>query len=517
MSQINRLQTIDADTLQSTAYEPVSFVVDDLLPQGLHLLAGAPKIGKSWLALWLCLCAAQGKPLWTFATRPCEVLYLCLEDSFQRIQSRLFDLTEDAPPTLHFAVMSQQLHNGLVEQIEQFLKEHPQTRLIVIDTLQRIRTAGNDANPYASDYRDIGVLKALADKHRIAILLVHHLRKMNDDDPVNMISGTTGLSGATDSNFVLRKSKRRENTATLYCTGRDIPYRELALEFDGEDHVWKLLSDDCEQKEQPNERILFLLSELLRQQPEISAPAKALLEKIDPAGTEGLTPNSFSHRIRKSVDTLIFEVNGQALQIESTSNDSLVVIGQTDYKVCPACGYASETGIPLEHKNSRGYRCVNKEGNSAEYRLSHDFKTDVAKITFVTQEAADINVMLSVLYALLEGLSREMGIERTDIKGCLFYTSVDGCMIFSVVLYDAVAGGAGHVRRIVTADGQAFQRVLAKAISVVDNCDCDSSCYRCLRNYYNQKIHDNLNRNQASAFLHQWVGNMNPLPVETIE
>ena len=156
---MNRLQTIDADTLQSTAYEPVSFVVDDLLPQGLHLLAGAPKIGKSWLALWLCLCAAQGKPLWTFATRPCEVLYLCLEDSFQRIQSRLFDLTEDAPPTLHFAVMSQQLHNGLVEQIELFLKEHPQTRFIVIDTLQRIRTAGNDANPYASDYRDIGVLK----------------------------------------------------------------------------------------------------------------------------------------------------------------------------------------------------------------------------------------------------------------------------------------------------------------------------------------------------------------------
>ena len=97
MSQIKRLQTIDADTLQSTAYEPVSFVVDDLLPQGLHLLAGAPKIGKSWLALWLCLCAAQGKPLWTFATHLCEVLYLCLEDSFQRIQSRLFDLTEDAP------------------------------------------------------------------------------------------------------------------------------------------------------------------------------------------------------------------------------------------------------------------------------------------------------------------------------------------------------------------------------------------------------------------------------------
>ena len=163
--------------------------------------------------------------------------------------------------------MSQQLHNGLVEQIEQFLKEHPQTRLIVIDTLQRIRTAGNDANPYASDYRDIGVLKALADKHRIAILLVHHLRKMNDDDPMNMISGTTGLSGATDSNFVLRKSKRKRTQPRSTAPGGTSPYRELALEFDGEDHVWKLLSDDCEQNGAAHRAgFFFLLFELLRRQ-----------------------------------------------------------------------------------------------------------------------------------------------------------------------------------------------------------------------------------------------------------
>lgn len=105
-----------------------------------------------------------------------------------------------------------------------------------------------------------------------------------------------------------------------------------------------------------------------------------------------------------------------------------------------------------------------------------------------------------------------MGIERTDIKGCLFYTAVEGHMVFSVVLYDAVAGGAGHVRRIVTEDGAAFQKVLARAISIVDSCDCDSSCYKCLRNYYNQKIHDNLNRRQASAFLHQWLGKMQLIP-----
>ena len=300
---MNRLQTIDADTLQSTAYEPVSFVVDDLLPQGLHLLAGAPKIGKSWLALWLCLCAAQGKPLWTFATRPCEVLYLCLEDSFQRIQSRLFDLTEDAPPTLHFAVMSQQLHNGLVEQIEQFLKEHPQTRLIVIDTLQRIRTADNDANPYASDYRDLSALKRIADAHGIAILLIHHLRKEFADDVFSRISGTTAISGAVDSSFTLVEDRRGSGRATLSCIGRDIEYRELTLERNAE-NVWELMSDSRTQPELLGDRIVILLSELMRDRTEFIGTPTELSAQIDPVGSEGITPKKVSRLILQSVAAL---------------------------------------------------------------------------------------------------------------------------------------------------------------------------------------------------------------------
>ena len=234
MKKENRLLTIDGETLMSQPLTPLNFVVDTLLSQGLHILAGSPKVGKSWLALWLAVTVAKGEPVWGMGVKQGTTLYLCLEDSPLRIQNRLFEITEDAPASVHFTTNSDTLGKGLEEQLCAFLSEHPDTVLVIIDTLQRIRTAGNDANAYASDYRDIGVLKALADKHRIAILLVHHLRKMNDDDPMNMISGTTGLSGATDSNFVLRKSKRRENTATLYCTGRDIPYRELALEFDGE-------------------------------------------------------------------------------------------------------------------------------------------------------------------------------------------------------------------------------------------------------------------------------------------
>ncbi|MFR6375682.1 MAG: AAA family ATPase [Oscillospiraceae bacterium] len=323
---MTKLETINAEDLQNRTYEPTHFLVDELIPEGLHILAGAPKIGKSWLALWLCLCVAQGQPLWNFTTVQGEVLYLSLEDSFQRIQTRLFDLTEDALPTLHFAIMADTLKHGLEQQIEQFLTEHPTTKLVVIDTLQRVRAAGGDGNLYANDYQDIGLLKQLADKWHIAILLIHHLRKLHDDDPMNMISGSTGLSGAADSAFVLQKHSRLANVASLHCTGRDIPDRTLKLEFGEEDHIWKLLEDSktCSGASRISTlQIENLLSELLRKESEISAPAKALLEKIDPAGSEGWTPNSFSHQIRKSVDTL--RQNGILVSFRKSNGERLIL------------------------------------------------------------------------------------------------------------------------------------------------------------------------------------------------
>ena len=336
---MKKLETVTAEQLQSAPYAPVPFLVEELLPEGLHILAGAPKIGKSWLALWLCLCVAQGQPLWNFAVTQGEVLYLSLEDSYWRIQSRLFDLTEDAPSTLHFAIMADTLKHGLEQQIEQFLTEHPATRLVVIDTLQRVRSAGSDSNLYANDYQDIGLLKKLADKQHIAILLIHHLRKLHDDDPMNMISGSTGLSGAADSTFVLQKSSRLANIASLHCTGRDIPDRTLKLEFGEEDHVWKLLEDSktCSSASKISTlQIENLLSELLREQTEISAPAKALLEKIDPAGTEGWTPNGLSHQIRKSVDSL--RKNGILVSFRKSNGERLICLKRADGADLPTVG-----------------------------------------------------------------------------------------------------------------------------------------------------------------------------------
>ena len=345
-----KLETITAEDLQNRTYEPTHFLADELIPEGLHILAGAPKIGKSWLALWLCLCVSQGQPLWNFATTQGEALYLSLEDSFQRIQTRLFDLTEDAPLTLHFAIMADTLKHGLEQQIEQFLTDHPATKLVVIDTLQRVRSAGGDSNLYANDYQDVGLLKQLADKQHIAILLIHHLRKLHDDDPMNMISGSTGLSGAADSTFVLQKSSRLANIASLHCTGRDIADRTLKLEFGEEDHVWKLLEDSktCSTTSKISMlQIEILLSELLQKESEISAPAKALLEKIDPAGSEDWTPNSFSHQIRKSVDTL--RQNGILVSFRKSNGERLICLKRVDgadFLPVKTIGTIDPAGVP---------------------------------------------------------------------------------------------------------------------------------------------------------------------------
>ena len=290
MSQ-NKLITMDAESLLTTPLPPTRFIISEIIPQGLHILAGAPKVGKSWLALQLCLRVASGESLWKFPVTTGTVLYLCLEDSFTRIQNRLFDITDEAPDNLHFTTMSEIIGEGLENQIEDFLNVHIDTVLIVIDTLQRIRKVSIDANPYASDYRDIGILKQLADKHRIAILLIHHLRKMNDDDPMNMISGTTAISGATDSNFVLKKDKRSGNTATLYCVGRDIDYRELQLEFDKTAHLWNLLSENITDAPQPSDEIIIHLSVVMESLLLFSGTATDLADKIEKICGAVILPN----------------------------------------------------------------------------------------------------------------------------------------------------------------------------------------------------------------------------------
>lgn len=225
---------------------------------------------------------------------------------------------------------------------------------------------------------------------------------------------------------------------------------------------------------------------------------------------------------RTVLQTQNFRIGEELVRLQASKNDSLAVVGLGEHVICPFCGYATDDGdavLKERHKNPRGYVCnYRSEGKVLQpVRLSHVFKTDVASIAFLTADAAEYDTMISVLYAILEGLSKELDIERTDIKGCLHKIKWEGSAkpIYSVILYDAVAGGAGHVRRIVTEDGVVFQRVLNRAYQIVNGCKCDPSCYSCIRNYYNQKIHDQLSRKKAAAFLANKLGECIPIQEES--
>ena len=232
------LKIINADNLLYTTLTESEFIVDEILPVGLHIFCGAPKVGKSWLMLDLCIKVSKGEELWGLKTNKCDVLYLALEDTHQRLQKRLFKLTDDIDSNFHIAIESNKITNGLVIQLENAKKQYPNIRLVVIDTLQKVRKQNNDIN-YSADYGEMTTLKEFADKNKLAIILVHHLRKQDDSDVFNKISGTTGIMGSSDTTFILEKKSRDDSVATLFVTGRDVEYQTFTLRF--EECRWNLI------------------------------------------------------------------------------------------------------------------------------------------------------------------------------------------------------------------------------------------------------------------------------------
>ena len=285
---VEKLKTEDADTLLSTPMKKTMFIVDTLIPQGVNVFSGASKIGKSWLMLWLGLQVAQGLPVWGLKTKLCDVLYLCLEDTQRRIKDRLYNLTDTAPNNLRFAVMCGLIGSGLEEQIIDFLNDYPNTKLVIIDTLQKVRDSKGSAGKagmYGNDYGDISSIKRIADEKNIAVILVHHLRKLKDGDaPFNEVSGSTGIIGAADTNYMLKR-KRSNNTATLLASGRDVEYQELTLQFN--DLVWELVerkdSEDIRKAEVP--QFLFRVVDYMKSRTEWVGTATELLTDMQETET----------------------------------------------------------------------------------------------------------------------------------------------------------------------------------------------------------------------------------------
>ena len=240
---VKPLHMISAPELQRAQLPPVRFLVEGMLPDGTSLLTAASKIGKSWMVLDLGLCIASGGQFLGRRANQAGVLYLALEDSLHRLQDRMNKILggKPAPEQFYFVTEAPKLDNGLLDTLADHLTKHQDTRLIIIDTLQKVRgQALPRESGYAQDYREMETIKGFMDKRGVSVLFVHHNRKMrDDDDPFNMISGTNGIMGAADTIWTITKAKRADEEAVLHITGRDLPQSDTVIRFDKDSWTWQ--------------------------------------------------------------------------------------------------------------------------------------------------------------------------------------------------------------------------------------------------------------------------------------
>ena len=308
----NNLTVIDGETLADMRLPPAQYCVKSLLHQGVTILGGAPKIGKSWMVLDLCVRVAKGESVFGLEVRQGTTLYLCLEDTLRRIQHRLVSLTDEAPANMFFSTEARTLTEGLCDQVREFVRAHPDTILVAVDTFQVIRSTTPDVS-YATDYQDVRELKKLADELGISILLVHHLRKQGAADPLNKLSGTTGIAGAVDAVLVLEKSDRCQSGAALICTGRDIEYRELELRFLNSECSWELVSDSAEDPAMLLPPELGDLVEFMRVERHFSGSNTELAERYNVHTGRDLT----AKKLKQLMNKWRYELEAQGLVFES--------------------------------------------------------------------------------------------------------------------------------------------------------------------------------------------------------
>lgn len=242
-------QIFSSRALQKERIAPIRWVVPGLISEGVGLIAGPPKIGKSWFSYGLAFDVAIGNDALggIDLNGPVATAYFALEDGKRRLQSRLRKISGDgeAPGNLYLSTSlpAQTAPRDLDDFLARQKAEGEPIGLVIIDVLQKLRPPVSDRNEYQADYQLLGVYKALADYHSVAILFVHHTRKGKDEDDVfNEVRGSTGLTGAVDFTLMLKKP-RNEQQGTLSITGRDITESEYALTFSPESCRWSLTGE----------------------------------------------------------------------------------------------------------------------------------------------------------------------------------------------------------------------------------------------------------------------------------
>ena len=291
----NSLYTISMTELHQNMYKSRSAIIEGVLYPGTYLLAGAPKIGKSFLVAQLAYHVSTGKELWGHQVRQGTVLYLALEDDHRRLQERMYRMFgTDSSEKLFFATCAKQIGNGLEDQLKKFMQKHSDTKLVILDTLQKIREVGNEKNSYAKDYEIIGKLKQITDESGCCFLLVHHTRKQQAEDKFYMISGTNGLLGSADGAFMLVKERRTDQTATLDVSGRDQKDQRIYLTRNNERLIWELDHVEAEPWVEPPDAVLEAIAALVNENsPVWNGTATELVAALD----LDLKPNALAMRL----------------------------------------------------------------------------------------------------------------------------------------------------------------------------------------------------------------------------
>jgi hypothetical protein len=223
----------------------------------------------------------------------------------------------DSIDDFHFATHAKNVSEGLDGQLKKFVSEHPDTRLIIIDTLQKVREVGGEKYSYASDYEIMARLKGFADRHNICGLVVHHTRKQTADDSFDTISGTNGLLGAADGAFIMLKEKRTDNKAVLDIVGRDQQDMRLHLQFDRERCLWELANAETELWKEPSDSLLKAIAKLLTPEtPVWSGSASELISRLE--GID-IQPNVLTRRLNAGVDWLW---NEHGIRIECSRSNA---------------------------------------------------------------------------------------------------------------------------------------------------------------------------------------------------
>jgi DNA-binding transcriptional ArsR family regulator len=240
--------------LLETDFPPIQYVIPNILPSGLSILAGAPKIGKSWFALQLATAlSVGGYVLGSVRVERRETAYFALEDGPRRIRSRIDRIGALPDRETLRIIHALPRKTDPVDFLDAWMSKFSGTRVVIIDTLARLFPAGFDTNAYSDSYELIAALKTFADRFDVALIVVHHTRKNpGEGDWTQGINGSIGFSGAADSLVMLRRG-RGEAGAVLSVTGRDVPESELALNFDPAVGSWTLLGSAAEYS-QTNER-----------------------------------------------------------------------------------------------------------------------------------------------------------------------------------------------------------------------------------------------------------------------